>query len=228
MAFVLPSATFLHIPKCGGSWVVQALAAAGLPVQEKPKGSRHAIAETEGRFVFTFVRHPLTWYPSFWNFRWQEAESRGQSLSEGLPEVSRRADVALDACLVDEHGRPRSFADFMEQCVTHHAGWLSHQFALYASKAHFIGRQESLCDDLLAALRRMEVAFDADGIRRLPKVNEANSKYCAAYPHRLAERLLAAEWAAIEAFYDSAPTPPARPLPPIYQERQGRSLATRS
>src|SRR5439155_11120636 len=90
MAIVLPQATFLHIPKCGGTWVVRAMAAAGLPMQVIPAGCQHAIAATEGRFVFTFVRHPLTWYASFWKYRWNSAEQLAGSLEEQLQEIARR------------------------------------------------------------------------------------------------------------------------------------------
>jgi len=177
------------------------MSAAGLPLQVIPPDGQHAIAATEGRFVFTFVRHPLTWYASFWKFRWKAAEARGRPVEEGLQEDARRCDEPIDECLVDERGRPRPFAAFMEQCLARHPGFLSHKYALYTDKAHFIGRQESLCIDLLAALRQSGAVFDAQIIRRMPKVNVADPHFRADYGHRLARRLLAAEAAAVNEFY---------------------------
>jgi hypothetical protein len=210
MAIVLPGATFLHIPKCGGTWVVQALTAAGLEPQVVPPGGQHAIAATEGRFVFTFVRHPLTWYASFWNFRRGTAARPGGSAEERLREDARQAAEPIDECLVDERGSPRDFVAFVEACVARHPGSLSQKYELYAQAAHFVGRQESLVDDLLTALGRAGVAFDAESIRRTRNVNEADPRFPAVYPAKLAVRLLASEAAAVERFYRDAarwPTP---------------------
>ena len=204
MAIVLPGATFLHIPKCGGTWVFQAMSAAGLAPQVVPPDGQHAITATEGRFVFTFVRHPLTWYASFWNFRWSEAARRGGPIEERLREGAGQADELIDDCLVDGCGRPRPFAAFVEQCVARHPGFLSRKYDLYTARVDFVGRQESLCEDLLAALRRSGVAFDAAAVRRAPKVNEANPRFRADYPPGLADRLLAAESAAVDRFYRGA------------------------
>jgi len=202
MAILLPTATFLHIPKCGGTWVNHAMSAAGLPLQVVPPDNQHAVAATEGRFVFTFVRHPLTWYPSFWRFRWNAAEYLEEGpTEERLRAYARQAAEAIDECLVDEHGRPRSFADFVEACLSRHPGFLSHKYALYTAPAAFVGRQESLCADLLAALRQSRADFDPQAVRRTPKINEANLKFSADYPPGLARRLLAAEAAAVKEFY---------------------------
>jgi len=201
MAIVIESATFLHLPKCGGTWVRQALAAAGLGPREEPPGEPHRIAATEGRFVFTFVRHPLSWYRSFWNYRLSTAASRDGPLDGHLREMARRAAEPIDACLVDDDGRPRSFAAFAAACVERHPGFLSDRFALFAGESDFVGRQESLCEDLVAALTRAGAAFDPEVIRRVPRVNEADPRFRAHYPPGLAARLLAAESAAVEAFY---------------------------
>jgi hypothetical protein len=201
MAIVIPTATFLHIPKCGGTWVIRALTAAGIPFQVIPPENPHAIAETEGRFVFTFVRHPLSWYASFWTFRWSMAKQRGGPMDKRLQEDARRADEAIDECLVDADGQPRPFDAFVEACVARHPGFLSRKYALYTAKAHFVGRQESLCEDLLEALGRAGVVFDAETIRRIPRANEANPEFPAHYPQGLADRLLTAESAAVKEFY---------------------------
>lgn len=204
MAILLPTATFLHIPKCGGSWAVRAMSAAGIPLSVEPPDGQHAVAATEGRFVFTFVRYPLTWYASFWNFRWNAAGGHGKPLEAILQDDARRCDEPIDECLVDECGRPRPFADFVEQCLSRHPGFLSRKYALYTPKAHFIGRQESLCQDLLAALRQAKAVFDADIIRQMPKVNVASPQYRTSYPPALARRLLDTEAAAVREFYADA------------------------
>jgi hypothetical protein len=209
MAIVFPpSATFLHIPKCGGTWVLHALSALGLPLDTQPEGLQHCIAATEGRFVFTFVRHPLTWYQSFWKYRITRAEAAGGLLDERIREAVSQANEEIDECLVDHSGRPASFADFVRQCVLRHPGFLSHKFGLYTAKAHFVGRQESLHADFLNALDRAGVVYDPEVIGRLPRANETGSKLSCLYPPDLAGRLLAAEGEAMKRFYSDLVGPP--------------------
>src|SRR5690349_19299268 len=98
MALLLKGgAVFLHIPKTGGRWVGKVLTAAGLV--ESNLGHMHADAERvlspvagSGRqllayllkrrmgllprkvpFMFCFVRHPLDWYESFFNYNREPA-----------------------------------------------------------------------------------------------------------------------------------------------------------
>ena len=198
MAIVLPTATFLHIPKCGGSWATEAMAAAGLPLQMVPSGYQHVIAATEGRFVFTFVRDPLTWYPSFWNYRWKVAIRSGRPVEECLREDARQAYESIDRCLVDECGRPALLRRVCRAVRGLLSGFPVSQVCAIYGLAHFVGRQETLCDDLLAALNQAGAVFDAAAVRRTPKVNEAHPNLEAYYPPGLANRLLAAEAAAVD------------------------------
>ena len=203
MAVVTPLATFLHIPKCGGSWVRQVLRAVGLPITIT-RGGVHECAATEGRFVFTFVRHPLTWYPSFWAYRHAVAAAQGGPVDGHLRATAERLDEAIDECLVDDTGRPRSFAGFVEQCLRRHAGFLSAKYELYTPHAVFVGRQETLVEDLLTALRLAGVACDPAVVRGTPRVNKRAPAFVAEYPLGMAARLLEAESAAVSKFYDGA------------------------
>lgn len=53
---------------------------------------------------------------------------------------------------MDRHSRPRPFAEFVAACIDRHPGFLSAKFSLYTAPADYVGRQESLRDDLLTAL----------------------------------------------------------------------------
>jgi hypothetical protein len=204
MAIVMPRATFLHIPKCGGTWAIKAITAVGLTYEVLPADNQHGIEGTENRFVFTFVRHPLSWYASFWNFRWKVAEGSGRPIAEQLRADARRCDEAIDACLVDKNGQPRLFAEFVAACVDRFPGFLSEKYELYTSVSHFVGRQETLCADLVTALERSGTQFDARVIAAMPKENESSPKFVARYPRALAEAVLKSEAAAVATYYPGA------------------------
>jgi hypothetical protein len=78
------NALFLHIPKTGGSWVEKTLGEAGLRIEQPATIEgvtyRHCLVsmfKDRYPFVFTFVRHPLRWYESWWKFQadiWREFE----------------------------------------------------------------------------------------------------------------------------------------------------------
>jgi len=76
-ARLLPSnALFLHIPKTGGSWVEQALREIGVQIEQPATihgvTYRHSLLsmfQEQYPYVFTFVRHPLSWYESWWKYQ---------------------------------------------------------------------------------------------------------------------------------------------------------------
>jgi hypothetical protein len=208
MAIVLPQCTFLHNPKCGGTWVISALTAAGIPFRIEPEGFPHEVAATEGRFVFTFVRHPLTWYASFWNYRWKCAvEQQAEPFEVYLQQAAKRREMPIDDCLVNERGVPVSFPAFIEHCLARHSRFVSRCHSEFTDKAHFVGRFESLVDDLLLALGEAGVTFDPDIIRRTPKVNVSSPRFRTEYPYRLADRVVADESAFIQEYYGASSQP---------------------
>src|SRR5271155_5433393 len=77
MAVRLPNSIFIHLMKTGGWTVISALDHAKL--HRGTIGRDHDPAcllplPTHPRpFVFVFVRHPLTWYRSYWAYRMQAA-----------------------------------------------------------------------------------------------------------------------------------------------------------
>ena len=85
MTVLLPNSAFLHIPRTGGTWVREVLAGANLikdeivsqTPEESTEGSVrswHNVPSSNADFlarehVFCFVRHPLTWYQSYWAYK---------------------------------------------------------------------------------------------------------------------------------------------------------------
>jgi len=177
MALYLPekNVVFLHIPKCGGFWVEEALLRAGVSVQLLPnpqdplRADRHANLEQIDRkpdMVCAFIRHPLMWYESWWKY------------SAGKPHNWDRWDwhptYPLQTC------RHFDFNEFIERVLAKKAGFLTRLYAHYLGDlseplVHMIGRVERMADDFLAMLRAIGVEVDPDVIRNLPPQNPS---YC--------------------------------------------------
>ena len=196
MAIMLRSgAVFLHIPKTGGSWVTQVLKDCGLlrfrfshkhadmrRVLDSPRLYRYQHWKRSARFglswhmpvadafKFCFVRHPLDWYRSWWQYM----------SKHGWPVFSKkrlngRRDWHPTAKLEDI--QDVDFQRFMHKVVDCQPGFVSRMFDSFATpEIHFVGRQERLVDDLIHVLRLLNERFDEDRIRSFPLVNVSRTK----------------------------------------------------
>jgi hypothetical protein len=70
---IFRNAVFLHVPKTGGTWVKAAVANAGLDFDEYiVDGDIHgdlSYCPFPDRFIFAFVREPLSLYQAYWRFK---------------------------------------------------------------------------------------------------------------------------------------------------------------
>ena len=70
---IFKDAVFLHVPKTGGTWVKAAVANAGIDFEEHiVDGDIHgdlSYCPFRDRFVFAFVREPLSLYQAYWRFK---------------------------------------------------------------------------------------------------------------------------------------------------------------
>lgn len=139
---LLKKSSFIHIPKCGGS-MVQALVHRLHLVQKRYKSPQnghlflHQMTESESTYNFCFVRHPYTWWPSFWQWSKQDRFS-----------VMERECPDFDTWIQD-------YGPFW---MGHYSRYLSRYVGEdpnYQSniKMHFIGKSENLFSDLLFALK---------------------------------------------------------------------------
>lgn len=159
MVLIFRNAIFLHVPKTGGTWVKTAVRNAGVACEEfLVDGDVHgdrAYCPFPSRFIFAFVREPLSLYQSYWRFK------TGVGWDERNP-----FDAACSA--------PR-FSDFVDNVLRLEPAWCSRMFEDYvgtpANEIGFIGRFESLADDLVTALERIGEPFDERAIRETPVVN---------------------------------------------------------
>lgn len=173
MAIALPNSLFIHIPKTGGTWVTHALQKAKIPIHLHPcdwhPPSMHHIAghtcthssvrdhSLSSKKTFCFVRHPFTYYQSFWSYKMK---------------VGWNMQDAFDAQF-----KSNIFADFVRTIITTTPkGWfqcmiMDHAMHQNGNFVDYIGRQEQLVEDLITILYAAGEQFDECRIRNFPPKN---------------------------------------------------------
>jgi len=151
-----------------------------------------ATSDYGDRYTFAFVRHPLDWWRSFWAFRMRTGWQRDHPIDSRV-------------CSPD-------FDTFIRQVLEHFEGHLTERFSWYIGPPEapisFIGRFESLADDLVRALTAAGERFDEASLRAHPATNVNNyDRFPAAYDPELARRLARSEHVLIERFYADDPVP---------------------
>ncbi len=194
------NALFLHIPKTGGTWVEEALKACGIATEYAPAldtvSWRHPLRghlTQSFRFAFTFVRHPLSWYESWWKFQarvWTRYE----------PEVWHPQRV-LERCAADD------FSTFVRLCLEHEPAYVSRLYEWYIGPpglefVDLICRYENLADDLVRVLRLLGYDFDEAALRGQAPAN-VSRKYAGepVWDPELRRCVLEVEAPAIRRFY---------------------------
>jgi hypothetical protein len=197
----------LHVPKTGGTWATRAIIQAGVDVHEPDVSDPDThygamghvrideIPERDGLFVIGCVRHPLTWWRSFWVHR----------MRHGWNSPDHE---------VDSRASSEDFDDFIEQVIENLPGFLGDFYARFVGPPEqpisFIGRNETLVDDLCEALQLAGQPFDEEKLRSFPRRNIGDyASHPATYRPDLAKRLVHTERDAIRRFY-AAPRLAAR------------------
>ncbi|MGA0805740.1 MAG: hypothetical protein ACO3PV_04395 [Pseudohongiellaceae bacterium] len=186
---ILPRSCFLHVPKTGGSWVKQAILAAGIPAREHSRnGDTHlglADCPDDCSFRFAFVRNPLGLYRSYWQFK----QTVGWDPENELDRKCRADD----------------FTRFVTKVLLAFPGVYARSLRDYVgppeTPIEFIGRFENLVEDLVRALTLAGETFAADAIRGLPPSNVSDKqKAPAQFTPELEAAVRAAEAEVFERF----------------------------
>lgn len=189
MALMLPHSIFFHIPKTGGTWVREAIKNAGISTQEvgaspefiQNKHNRYVRVDRAGKFTFAFVRHPLTWYSSFWSYRMEQGWKQDDP-----------ADPFLGP----------SFEGFVRRILRGFPGHVSWRYEHYIGPEpgvlDFVGKMENLAADLVKALRLAGEEFDEQKILSTPRQHE--SRLRPVYSDRLKDAVLKSEQRGLKRF----------------------------
>lgn len=200
--FVTSNMVFLHVPKTGGTWVTQAVQAAGVAaLPPSSAGARGAggdphtsLSELSAgeRLSVAFVRHPLDWWRSYWGHR-------------------MRAGWLVDSSL-DRATASEDFNEFIGRVVEHCPGTVDGLVRRFigspTAEVAFVGRFEHLLEDTCMALTLSGERFSLPALRAHPRENTNDyTRFTALYRPEVAERLAAAEHETIERFYPEDPLP---------------------
>lgn len=202
MTLLLPNSTFLHIPRTGGTWVRKVLGENGLIVEELRSTERSQSSENSLHSWhmippkiekgFCFVRHPATWYQSYWCYKWQT-----NSWNRNNP--------------FDAQCRDENFNDFVEKSLrSYPQGYVALIYEFYTTHADFVGLQENLTSDLIAALNWVGEDYKLDKIvsARKENVSKQQWKQLARFEPEMLRRVLEAEASLIEKYGYTQYLPP--------------------
>ena len=139
---------FVHIPKTGGRWIKSVLAT--LTGYQEPS-ERHGLYRwhlPQADFSFAFVRHPVSWYESWWKFqagKWVPFHDW-----YNCPQGWHPQTVLRDCCSDD-------FREFVRQCLAVEPGYVTRLYEWFVGPegmpyVDFIGRYEHLVEDTQHAL----------------------------------------------------------------------------
>ena len=183
MAIQINGAIFLHIPKTGGTFVTNYFKNTGMviceldPTHINGKVIREIRNGTED-LIFCFVRHPLTWYRSYWQMVQNHPDTKG----------IWPIDPFID----------QPFHSFIRQVINENPGYLSSFFREYTDRCRAIGKQENLRNDLDQILKLMQIPYDRIFLFNRPGDNFSNSKET--YSYGLALDLMKSEKEIIRRF----------------------------
>lgn len=169
MAVYFPNTNSLLLlpPKTGSTWLRAALEEANVfhillgPEQLRGHG-RLALYGREFKFIGAFVRHPISWYHSYWRYR--------------------NSNSSWDArWIIDSDCRSSDFDQFLALACSLHPGYITNLFSEFTGSPDkpidYIGKSECLAQGLLEFLQKLGEKFDPVAIECLSPKNVSGPMY---------------------------------------------------
>ena len=153
------------MPKTGGTFIRETIGNLGIENEEIGQTHEHVISFIEkypdylkGRIVFTFIRHPLDWWKSYWSYR---------VLTGWSPDSK-----------IDRECNDNDFQIYIDKILK--SQWKYHYINIcrgfLTSHTDYVGRQENLVDDLKNILIIAGELHDNNSVGLLEKINTSNSQ----------------------------------------------------
>lgn len=158
---ILPKSSFIHVPKCAGTQLQAFLFHLNLPSHRysSPQDGHlflHQMTQSKDTYNFCFVRHPYTWWPSF--YEWSK-NTRFSDMEKQSPDFDT---------WIQDYGA--FWMGLYTQLVKRYIG----EDPVYSSdiKMNFIGKTENLYPDLFTALKNAGESFDENKFHNLVKESD--------------------------------------------------------
>jgi hypothetical protein len=170
---------------------------------QKIKHAAESIRQQNVPFCFCFVRNPLDWYESWWRYMGQRSGFHWEAETD--------MHGWHPCAALKETGNP-DFHRFVRNVIETRPGFVTELYSTYAQpEIGFVGRQETLVDDLIQVLGTLNVNFDEHRIRESQRVNVSDDSCdSVGWEDDLREALQKTEYAAMLRFgylSDSATMP---------------------
>ena len=181
---------FLHIPKTGGKWVTSVLKKLDLykfnfshnhadmertnnfhrhfPLHFIRQSIKHGyyLPKVRKAFKFCFVRHPLSYYESYYKFAMQLGWPEGENPMGKMP---GRNNWHPNSPLFMY--KPDNFNEFIKNILDTHPGYVSELYSSYTTGVDYIGKTENLAEDLIEVLELMGLNIDRELVKSHDPVN---------------------------------------------------------
>lgn len=116
-------------------------------------------------YIFCFVRHPLSWYESFFKYQ----------ASQGWPHWGNENDYTETwhpNAILNGLG-DQDFNQFIHNVINKRPGYVTEMYGWYTQpNVSFIGKQENLVYDLVQVLNELDVKYDKQKLLNLAEKEE--------------------------------------------------------
>lgn len=199
MALYLPdyNALFVHCPKTGGTFVVKTLKNT-LALNVRQIGYKHSHKDLVGPirfrkrpYTFTIVRHPVSWYESYWQMKMRRPAHR-RRWDYWQPDALWHPLWEIDPAYGDD-----DFTGFIKK-VTTRKNFIHDMYRWYTGLGTYdpvdqIGKKETLTEDLITFLDTIGADYNRNLLLNAPPINKAWGEKKAVWTPELEELVLEAE-----------------------------------
>ncbi len=195
MALLLKNgAIFLHIPKTGGKWVADVLTRSGhvkrklshkhcgihqlysptnrdapRTLKRFLRGTGRASVSGPRPYLFCFVRNPLSWYESWFRYM-SQPEMNWRNYGHEIDLRRWHPNSMLNGLGAAD------FNQFIRNVIAKRPGYVTELYGWYTTpQVNFIGKQESIREDLLAVLKQMNLSVDESLIYESARVGASKT-----------------------------------------------------
>jgi hypothetical protein len=132
------------------------------PAQKLKRAAENA-RQHQQPFCFCFVRNPADWYESWWRYMYQRS---------GIDWADESDLHGWHPCGALKEMGDSDFNGFVRNVISARPGFVTELFSMYDQPGlDFVGHQETLADDLVRVLQKLQIEFDEARLRAFEPTN---------------------------------------------------------